>query len=205
MHCTRPRTAYRAQERRDPHIIGGRQIAVRRQHVEPSRAGQCRDYPVSHRLCERRVAGFRVRAYEGKNDQTYWFAYGVRRQWQGAFAERAQCRGRQLTITSPILAGEVAEVAETVHTGGRRYVSFGVVVAQGVTCRLQPQMAVERDGRLSSEALELPAQRALGGTGSGGDFAGSERSGEVALHEPDGHRNASRGRTCGPSSIHLCR
>ena len=114
------------------------------------------------------------------------------------FAERAQCRGRQLAITSPILAGEMAEVAETVHAGGSRYVSFGVVVAQGVTCCLQPQMAVERDGRLSSEALELPTQRALGRTGSGGDFASRERSGEVALHEADGHRNASRGRTAGP-------
>jgi hypothetical protein len=47
---------------------------------------------------------------------------------------------------------------------------------------LQPQMAVERDRRLSGETLELPAQRALGRTGSGSDFAGCERSAEVALH-----------------------
>lgn len=87
------------------------------------------------------------------------------------------------------------------HAGGRRYVSFGVVVAQGVTCCLKPEVAVERDGRLSREALELPAQRALGHTGSGGDFASSERSGKVALHEADGHRNASRGRTAGPEQL----
>src|ERR1700722_18004318 len=157
--------------------------------------GQYGDYPIGHHLCERRVVGFRIRAYEGKNDQTYWFAYGLRRQRQGAFEERAQCRGRQLTITPPILAAEVAEVAKTVHTGSRRYVSFGAIVAQGATCCLQPQMAVERDGRLSGKALELPAQRALGRTSNGGDFASSERAGESTLHKLNRHRNASRGRT----------
>src|SRR5580693_7497121 len=58
-------------------------------------------------------------------------------------------------------------------------------------------MAVERDRRLSGEALELPPQRAFGRTGGGGDFAGSERLGEVTLHEPNGHHDASRGRTLG--------
>jgi hypothetical protein len=46
---------------------------------------------------------------------------------------------------------------KTVHTGGSRYVSIGLAIGQGETRRLQPQMAVERDGRLSGEALELPA------------------------------------------------
>src|SRR5262249_9185525 len=88
-------------------------------------------------------------------------------------------------IMSPILAGKTAEGAETVRTRGGRYVSFAVVVAQSMTRCLKPQVAVERDRRLSSEALELAPQRTLGYTGSGGDFGGSERSGEVALHEAD--------------------
>ena len=67
-------------------IIGGRPIAIRRQHVEPSSVRQCRDYPVGHRLRERRIVGFRVRTCEGKNHQTYWVGYGVQRQWQGIFA-----------------------------------------------------------------------------------------------------------------------
>ena len=41
-----------------------------------------------------------------------------------------------------------------------------------------------------SERSDVPAAH--------GDFASSERSGKVALHEADGQRNASRGRIAGP-------
>jgi hypothetical protein len=34
-------------------------------------------------------------------------------------------------------------------------------------------------------------------SGGGSDFAGSERPGEATLHEPNGHHDASRGRTLG--------
>ncbi len=180
---------------RDPDIIGRWQIAFRRQHVEPSRTRQCRDYLPSRRRCYRIVAGFRVHACERMNDHINRIAYGMRKQWQRTFAGRTRCCRRQLTITSPVLLGEMAEMTETMRTGDCRYVSFSLAVAQGETHRLQPQMAVEFDGRLSSESLELSAQRAFGRPGGCGDFAGSERLGKAPPHEPDGHHDGARGRT----------
>jgi hypothetical protein len=63
--------------------------------------------------------------------------------------------------------------------------------------RVQPQIAMERDGGLSREAPKLPPQRTLGRGGGDRDLSNREMYGEIVPHKLDGPRDTARNRPLG--------